>query len=153
MAAAIIGLNLYQRVIKMSTRRLGEWRTKQEIDLGGSIQPIHRSLRIDQHAVGTHGKCGVGGKTIILTRFGDDVGARMTLEVVAVALPIAVETKLPGPCGREADDVAILRLVEKVGDDHNVVRRSALVPTLEGDDLAFVVHVKNLGELPAEAAR
>ena len=93
------------------------------------------------------------GKAVVLARFGDDVGARMTLKVVAVALPIAVEAELPGPCGREADDVAILRLVEKVGDDHDVVRRSALVPAVKGDDLAFVVQVIDLGELPAEAAR
>ena len=42
--------------------------------------------------------------------------------------------------------------MEEVGDDHDVVRRSALVPAVEGDDLAFVVQVIDLGELPAEAA-
>src|SRR5208337_4861394 len=112
-----------------------------------------RSLRKYQHAVGTYGKRGMEGKAVALTRFGVDVGARMILEVVAVALPIAVETKLPGPCDREADDIAILRLVEEIGDDHNVISRSALVPTVEGDDLLFVVQVIDLGELPAEAAR
>jgi hypothetical protein len=36
---------------------------------------------------------------------------------------------------------AILRFVEKVGYDDNVVRRSPLVPSVEGDDLAVVVQV------------
>ena len=111
-----------------------------------------QSLRKDQHAVGTDGKRGVEGEAVVLARFGGHVGARMTFEVFAVTLPIAVETELPGPCGREADDVTILRLVEEVGDDHDVVRRAALVPTVEGEELAFVVQVIDLGELPAEAA-
>jgi hypothetical protein len=110
-------------------------------------------LRKDQYAVGADRKCGVEGKAVVLTRFGNHVGARMTLKVVVVALPIAVETELPGPLGRKADNVAILGLVEKIGDDHHVVRRSALVPAVKGDDLAFVMHVIDLGELPAEAAR
>jgi hypothetical protein len=54
-------------------------------------------LRKDQHAVGADRKRGLEGKAVVLTRFGVDVGARMTFEVVAVALPIAVEPELPGP--------------------------------------------------------
>ena len=112
-----------------------------------------RLLRKDQHTVRTDGKRCLEGKAVELTRFGDDVAARMTSKVVVIALPIAVETELPGPSGGEADDIAILRLAEKVGDDHNVVGRAALVPTVEGDDLAFVMQVIDLDELPAEAAR
>ena len=112
-----------------------------------------RSLRKDQHAVGANRKRGVAGEAVVLARFGNHIGARMTLEVIAVALPIAVEPEPPSPSGRQADDVAILRLVQKVGDDYNIVRRSALVPTVEGDDFAFVVQVIDLGELPAETAR
>jgi hypothetical protein len=76
----------------------------------------------------------------------------MAFEIFTVTLPIAVETELPGPCGREADDVTILRLVQEVGNDHDVVRRAALVPTVVGEELAFVVQVIDPGELPAEAA-
>src|SRR4029453_9902173 len=111
-----------------------------------------RSLRKDQYAVGTNGQRGVAGEAVVLARFSDHVGARMTCEVVAVTLPIAVETELPGSCGREADDVAVLRLVEEVGDAHDVVRWSALVPTVVGEDLAIVVQMIDLGKLPAEAA-
>ena len=93
------------------------------------------------------------GKAVELTWFGNDVGTRMPCEVVAVALPIAVETEFPDPCDREADDIAILRLVEKVGDNNNVVRRSPFVPAVEGNNLVFFVQVIDLGELPAEAAR
>ena len=77
----------------------------------------------------------------------------MISEGFAVASPVAVEAQLPDPCGREADDVAILWLAEKVGDDHDVIRRAALIPTVEGDDFAFVVQVKDPDRLPAKAAR
>ena len=80
-----------------------------------------RSLRKDQHAVRTNGKRGAGGAAVVLARFGGHVGAPITFEGFAVTLPVAVETKLPGPRGREADDVTILRLVEEVSDDHDVV--------------------------------
>src|ERR1044071_6880990 len=114
---------------------------------------IRASLRKDQHAVGTNGKRGVAGEAVVRARCGDHSGARMPCEVVAVPLPIAVETECPGPCGREADDVALLRLVEEVGHDHDVIPRSTLVPTAVGEDLACVVHVIDLRELTAEAAR
>jgi hypothetical protein len=61
---------------------------------------IRQSLRKDQHAVGAYGKRGAEGKAVELTRFGFDVGARMSLEVIAVSLPIIVEAELPGSCGR-----------------------------------------------------
>ena len=95
----------------------------------------------------------MAGKSVVLTRFGDNISTRMALEVVAVALPIAIEAELPCPRGREADGVLILRLAEKVGDNHYIVRRSTFVPALKGNDFAFVVHVIDLGELPAEASR
>ena len=115
-------------------------------------QMLLRSLRKNQHAVRADVKRAVEGEAVALARFGDQFAAPMAFEVFAVALPIAVETELPGPGGREADDVAILRLVEEVGDDHDVVRRAALVPTVVGEELAFVAQVINPGELPAEAA-
>ena len=77
----------------------------------------------------------------------------MTFEGFAVTLPIAVETELPDTSGRKADGVAILRLVEKVGDDQDVVRWSPFVPTVESDDLTFILQVIDLDELPIEAAR
>ena len=77
----------------------------------------------------------------------------MILEVVIVAIPIAVETELPGSRGGETDDVTFLRFMEKVGDDDYVVLRSAFVPTMECDELALVVKMIDLGELPAESAR
>ena len=92
-------------------------------------------------------------QAVVLTRLGDNVGAWMTLKVVAITLPITVEPERPGPRSREADDVAILRLMQKVGNDHDVVRRPTLVPTVESDNIAFFIHVVDLGELPAEAAR
>ena len=97
------------------------------------------SLRKDQHTVGADRKRGVAGKAVVRARLGNHIGARMTFEGFAVTLPIAVETELPDPGGREADDVAVLWLVEEVRHDHDVIARSALVPTVEGDDLTFVV--------------
>ena len=113
---------------------------------------VLRSLRKDQHAVRADVKRTAEGVTVVLPRFGGHIGAPITFEVFAVTLPVAVETKLPGPRGREADDVTILRLVKEVSDDHDVVRRAALVPTVVGEELAFVVQVKDSGELPAETA-
>ena len=75
----------------------------------------------------------------MLARLGNHVGARMAFESFAITHPIAVEAELPYPWGREADGIALLRLVEKVGDDHDVVRRPALVPTVEGDDFALIM--------------
>src|SRR6185369_16886549 len=111
-----------------------------------------RSLRKYQHTVRANGKHSLERKSVVLTRFGDDIGARMSLEVVAVTLPIAVKPELPDSCGREANDVAFLRLMSEVCDNHYVVCQSAFVPTVEGNDLSFIVKVTDLGELPAEAA-
>lgn len=47
-------------------------------------------------------------KAVAGTRLGDDVRTRMVLEIVIVALPVAVKAKLPGSSGREADDVALM---------------------------------------------
>ena len=88
-------------------------------------------LRKNQYAVGADGNRRLPRESVAGTRLGDDVSAWMVVEVVIVALPIAVETELPGPCGREADDVAILRIIGEVGNDHDVVRRSALVPAVD----------------------
>ena len=109
-------------------------------------------MRKDQHTIRTNGKRGAEGEAVVLAGFGGHVGAPITFEGFAVTLPVAVEAKLPGPCGREADDVIILRLVEKVSDDHDVVGWAAFVPTVVCDELAFVVQVIDPGELPAEAA-
>src|SRR4029450_12562439 len=99
-------------------------------------QFVEASLRKDQHAVGTNGKRGVAGGAVVRARCGDHSGARMPCEVVAVSLPIAVETVCPGPRGRETDDIALLRLVEEVGHYHDVIPRSTLVPTAGGEDVA-----------------
>lgn len=59
--------------------------------LHGKLDGVNlRSLRKDQYAVRAYRYCGVVGQAVILTRFGDDVAARMTLEIVAVPVPIAV---------------------------------------------------------------
>jgi hypothetical protein len=105
-----------------------------------------------QFTVGANRKGGVAGEAVVLARFGTHIDAQMTFEGFAVSQPIAVETELPDPRGREADDFAILWLVKKVSHDHDVIRWSTLMPTVEGDDFAFVVQVIDLGELPAEAA-
>lgn len=89
----------------------------------------------------------------MLAWFGNQIGTLMILEIVIVTLPVTVETELPGSCGGEANNVVILWLVIEIGNDHNVIRRSALVPTVEGNDLTFIVQVIDLGELPAETAR
>src|SRR4029434_1776100 len=102
------------------------------------------------HAVRTNGKRGTERETIVLARFRGRVGAPITFEVFAVTLPVAFEPKLPGPCAGEADDVIFLRLVEEVSDDHDVVRRAALVPTVVGEELALVVQGISTGELPRE---
>ena len=107
-------------------------------------------MRKDQHTVGANRKRSVTGEPVVLARFGSYIDARMTFEGFAVTLPIAVETELPDPGSREADDVANLWLMEEVGHDHDVIARSTLIPTVEGDDLAFVVRVIDLGELSAE---
>src|ERR1035437_11070039 len=83
-------------------------------------------LRKDQISVGAYGKRGVPGEAVAFSRLGGDVGARMILEILAVTLPVAVKPELPCPCGRKADDIAILRFVEKVGNNDNVVSRSPL---------------------------
>ena len=50
-----------------------------------------RSLRKDQHAVGTNGKRGRAGEAVVRAWCGDHVGARVPCAVFAVPLPIAVE--------------------------------------------------------------
>ena len=77
----------------------------------------------------------------------------MVFKVIVVSLPIAVETELPGPRGRKADDVSVPRVTKEVGDDHHIVPRPAPVPAMEGDDLALFVQMLDLGVLSAEAAR
>ena len=76
----------------------------------------------------------------------------MISEVVVVALPVTVESELPGSRGRKADDVAVLRVVQEVCDDYHVVRRSPLVPAMESENLAWLVQMINLGVLATEAA-
>src|SRR4029077_4789319 len=85
-------------------------------------------------------------------RFGDHVTAPMAFEIFTVTLPIAVETELPIPCSRKADDVTLLRFVQKVGDDYDVVPRAAFVPTMVGEKFAVIMQVIDPRGLPAEAA-
>ena len=61
-----------------------------------------RSLRKDQHAVGTNGQRGVAGEAVVLARFSDHVGAWMTCEVVAPprAAPAAPAARHPTPARR-----------------------------------------------------
>jgi hypothetical protein len=54
-----------------------------------------QSLRKDQHAIRTDVKRAAAGEDVALARFGDHVATPMAFEVVAVTLPVAVETKLP----------------------------------------------------------
>src|SRR4029077_11991258 len=111
-----------------------------------------RSLRKDQHAVRSDVKRAAEKEAIVLARFGDHVTAPMAFEIFTVTLPIAVETELPIPCSRKADDVTLLRFVQKVGDDHDVVPRAAFVPTVVGEKFAVVMQVIDPRGLPAEAA-
>jgi hypothetical protein len=123
------------------------------LSIGSERQVAVRSLRKNQHAVRADVKRAAEGEAITLARFGDQVAAPMAFKIFTVTLPIAVETELPGPSVRETDDVTLLRFVEEVGNHHDVVAWAALVPTVVGDELAFVAQVKNLGGLAAEAAR
>ncbi len=92
-------------------------------------------------------------QSIVVTRFGDDVTAWMVFEIVIVALPVTIETKCPLADGGKTDDVALLRFMQKVGDNDNIVRWPALVPAVEGDNFALVMQVIHLCALAAEAAR
>lgn len=115
-------------------------------------QMLLRSLRKNQHAVRADVKRAVEGEAVALARFSDHFTAPVAFKDVAVTLPIAVEAEFPSASEWEADDVTLLGLVQEVGNDHDVVRRAALVPTVVGEELAFVAQVINPGELPAEAA-
>jgi len=119
--------------------------------MGYERQVAVRSLRKDQHAVRSDVKRAAEKEAVILAGYGDHVTAPMAFEIFTVTLPIAVETELPIPCSRKADDVTLLRFVQKVSDDHDVVPRAAFVPTVVGEKFAVVMQVIDSGELPAEA--
>src|ERR1043165_7188878 len=80
-----------------------------------------RSLRKDQCAVRTNVKRAAVGEAVVVAGLGDHVTAPMAFKSITVTLPVAVEAKPPGSCGRKADDVLTPGLVEKVGNNHNVV--------------------------------
>src|ERR1051325_8527441 len=93
-----------------------------------------RSLGKDQCGVRANVKRAAVGEAVVVAGLGDHVTGPMAFESVTVPLPVAVEAKPPGSCGREADDVVTLGLVEKVGNNHDVVPWSTLVPPVVGEE-------------------
>ena len=64
---------------------------------------------------------------------------------------IASETEFPTARRREANGVAVLSFMKEVGNNHDIVRWSALVPAMQRDNLASVVWTIDVGGLPTEA--
>ena len=60
-------------------------------------------------------------------------------EASTVDLCIASETEFPTARRREANDVTVLSFMKEVGNNHDIVRWSALVPSMQRDDLTSVV--------------
>ena len=88
--------------------------TASELELTSRRGPYAAGLRSvrtpavlaeDQRAVGAHSDLGRPGHAVAFLLDRLDVMAREALEIVAIALPVRVEAKPPGPGPREADAV------------------------------------------------
>ena len=91
------------------------------------------------------------GKAIALSGHRLGILAWMSFENLAVAMPVAIETKLPFPFCRKTQDVIILRFMKEISDDNDIVPRPATIPAMEGQHFPLLIEMINLGELPTEA--
>src|SRR5215831_356970 len=93
---------------------------------------------------------GAGRQAVGFTRLARRIAAVDAREPLTVLAPIAVEPQLPRSLGGESDQVVVLGLPPEVGDDHDVIPRSAPVPAAERQDLPLIVDVVDMNILPAE---
>ena len=68
----------------------------------------------------------------------------MAVEILIVDGRITIEAYFPFPASRQTNAVILPGLVPEIGQDDDIITLTALIPPMPGNDLLFIVQMKDI---------